>query len=195
LPQLLVIRLAAMPGTNRLLPLLALLFVLAALSGCGSDEISGEISQAEALELNNALNEVGTGVETQDCEGAQTAADQFVNEVNDLPLDAGEDLKTALRDAGNHLRALVSEQCPSTGTDTTTSPATTPTTTPTTPTTTTSSTTTSSTTDTTTTSSSTTDEQPSPGDGGGGGSSGDGGGTGGGTGGTGGGGTGDESGD
>jgi hypothetical protein len=193
-----ITRLAAMPGTNRLPPLLALLFVLAALSGCGSDEIGGEIPQANAEELNASLEAVRAAVETSppQCTTAESNADQFVDEVNGLPADAGTELKTALRDAGENLRVLVDEQCASTGTtgpsgreptsSSTTSSHTT---------------TTSSTTDTTTTSS--TEETQPPGNGNRGGSNGGGppgggppggGGTDGGTGGTGGG-TGDETGD
>ena len=139
-----VTRLAAMPGTNRLAPLLALFAVIATLSGCGSDEISGEIPPANAQELNDALDAVSFAVESnQDCEAAQAAADQFVEEVNALPADAGTELKTELREAGDNLRTLVSDQCPSTGT--TTQPPTTE------PTSSTTDTTTSSTTDTTTT--------------------------------------------
>ncbi len=181
-----VTRLAAMPGTNRLAPVLALFAVIVTLSGCGSDEISGEIPPANAQELNDALDAVSFAVESnQDCEAAQAAADQFVEEVNALPADAGTELKTELRKAGDNLRTLVSDRCPST--ETTTQPSTTE------PTSSTTETTTSSTTDTatTTTTTSTTKPEPPGGDNGGG-PPGDG--TGDGTGGTGGD-TGDETGD
>jgi hypothetical protein len=182
--------------------LLALLFVLAALSGCGSDEISGEIPQADADELNASLDEVRTAVESSppQCTTAKSKADQFVADVNALPADAGTELKAALRDAGDHLRVLVDEQCASTGTTdtkaaTTTTPTTSSTSTTSSETTTPSTTDTTDTTDTTSTTSTTTEEQPPPGNGNGGGPPGQGGGNDGGTGGTGGVGTGDETGD
>jgi hypothetical protein len=177
-----VIRLAAMPGTKRLPPLLALLAVLAALSGCGSDEISGEIPPENAVRLNASLNEVSAAVEgSQDCETAKLAADQFVAEVNALPADAGTELKTALREAGENLGSLVDAQCPATGTSGTTQSTTSTTPTDeTTTTTTTDETTTDETTTTTDETTTTTDEQPPPGNGNGGGppSGGTGGGTG-----------------
>ena len=155
-----ITRLAAMPGTNRLPPLLALLFVLAALSGCGSDEISGEIPQANAEELNASLEAVRAAVETSppQCTTAESNADQFIDEVNGLPADAGTELKTALREAGDNLRGLIDEQCASTGATGPSRPrSTSSSTTSSEP------TTTSSTTDTTTTSS--TEETQPPGNG------------------------------
>jgi hypothetical protein len=184
-----------MPGTNRLPPLLALLFVLAALSGCGSDEISGEIPPDNAPELNAALDAVRTATESSppDCEGAALGAKQFVDAVNALPADPAAELKAELQDAGENLRALVDQQCAATeptGPSGTQPQETSSTTTSTTDETTSTTDETSTTTDETST---TTDEQPPPGNGNGGGPPG-GGGTDGGTGGTGGG-TGDETGD
>jgi hypothetical protein len=177
--------------------LLAFLFVLAALSGCGSDEIDGEIPPDNATELNASLERVRTAVESSPplCDTARTEADQFVADVNDLPATAGADLKEALRKAGDNLRFLVDEQCASTGATGPTGPQSTSSSTTSSDT-----TTTSSTTDTTSTTTSSTEEtQPQDnGNGGGGGPPGGGppggGGTDGGTGGTGGG-TGDETGD
>jgi hypothetical protein len=179
-------RLAAMPGIIRLPPLLAFLAVIAVLSGCGSDEISGEIPPENATALNSALRAVNGAVALQNCNEASAAADEFVAEVNLLPLDAGAELKAELRRAGDNLRTLVSDECPTTVEPGTTQSTTEPTTTDTTtePTTTDTTTTDSTTTDTTTTS---TDETQPPGNGNGGGPPGDGG-----TGGTGGG-SGDES--
>jgi hypothetical protein len=183
-----------MSGTNRLPPLLALLFVLAALSGCGSDEIDGEIPPDNATELNAALDAVRTATESRppDCEDAALGAEQFVDAVNRLPADPAAELKAELQPAANNLRTLVDQQCAATeptepsGTQPQESSSTTTTTDETTSTTDETSTTTDETT-------STTDEQPPPGNGNGGGPPG-GGGTDGGTGGTGGG-TGDETGD
>ena len=85
------------------------------------------------------------GRSSPDCATAESQADQFVDQVNVLPADAGAELKTELQDAGDNLRTLVDQQCASTGatapsgTEPTSSSTTRPTTT-----------TTSSTTDTTT---------------------------------------------
>ena len=89
--------LAAMPGTKRLGALLALLAAVAALSGCGSDEISGEIPPKNADELNAALRAVNGAIAVQNCDGASSAAQEFVDEVNELPATAGTELKTELR--------------------------------------------------------------------------------------------------
>jgi hypothetical protein len=186
-----VIRLAAMPGTNRLLPLLAVLFVLAVLSGCGSDEISGEIPQTNADELTAALDAVRTATESSppNCVDAASGAEQFVDAANALPADPVAELKAELQAAGDNLRTLVDNKCAATGpTGTTQSTPTIPTdTTDTTPTDTTPphTTTTDTTTTDTTTDTTTTDQTQPPGNG-------DGGGTDGGTGGTGGGSSGDE---
>jgi len=154
-----ITRLAAMPGTNRLPPFLALLFVLAALSACGSDEIDGEIPPDNAVELNASLDDVRAAVESsQDCATAESAADQFVAAVNDLPATAGADLKEALQEAGGNLRVLVDQQCASTGATVPSGPEPTSSSTTSSETTTTSSTT--DTTSTTTTTTSTDETQP-----------------------------------
>jgi len=161
-----ITRLAAMPGTNRLPPFLALLFVLAALSGCGSDEISGEIPPDDAAELKSALAGVRAEIEAgcTDPDQAQAQAQAFVNAVNALPEDPSAGLKPELQDAADHLRTLVDSECASTE-----PPTTTQSTTPTTPTTSAeTSTSDTSTTETSTTSTSTTtstDEPPPPGNG------------------------------
>ena len=179
-----------MPGTNRLLGLLAMVATVAALSGCGSNDINGKIPQSDADELNGALEAVRSDIAAQDCEAASSEADAFINGVNQLPATAGEDLKKALRDAGGNLQQLVADQCTTTQTTPTTSTQSTrsSSTTSTRPTTSssTSSTTSTQTTTTTTTTSSTETAPPESGGGGGGGGDGGDGGTGGGSGGTGG---------
>jgi len=183
-------RLAAMPGTNRLLGLLAMVATVGALSGCGSNDINGKIPQSDADELNGALEAVRSDIAARDCEAASSEADAFINGVNQLPATAGEDLKKALRDAGGNLQQLVADQCTTTQTTPTTSTQSTrsSSTTSTRPTTSssTSSTTSTQTTTTTTTTSSTETAPPESGGGGGGGGDGGDGGTGGGSGGTGG---------
>jgi hypothetical protein len=96
--------------------LLALLFVLAALSGCGSDEISGEIPQDNAAELNAALADVRAATESTppDCEDAASGAEQFVDAVNLLPADPTDELKAELQAAGDNLRTLVDNKCAAT---------------------------------------------------------------------------------
>jgi hypothetical protein len=111
-------RLAAMPGTNRIPPLLALVAAVAALSGCGSgDDINGQIPATNADQMKVSLDAVRAAVQADppDCETAASQADQFVATVNELPASAGTDLKTALRDAGGNLQQLVDDQCPPTG--------------------------------------------------------------------------------
>ena len=109
-------RLAAMPGTNKIIPLLALVAAVAALSGCGSgDDINGQIPATNADQLNAELNTVRSAVASNDCVTASSGADGFIDAVNELPATAGADLKAALQEAGANLRALVEDQCPPTG--------------------------------------------------------------------------------
>ena len=115
-----VTTLAAMPGTKRLAASLALLAAVAALSGCGSDEVSGEIPAKNAGDLNAALDDVSAAIASQDCVSAGDAADAFVAAVNQLPQDPSGELKPELQRAGDNLRTLVSDECPSTGTTQTT---------------------------------------------------------------------------
>ena len=109
-------RLAAMPGTNKIIPLLALVAAVAALSGCGSGgDINGQIPATNADQMNAALNTVRTAVASNDCATANSGADGFVDAVNELPATAGADLKQALQEAGANLRTLVNDQCPRSG--------------------------------------------------------------------------------
>lgn len=96
--------------------MLALLFVLAALSGCGSDEIDGEIPSTNAAELNAALAAVRTATESSppNCGDAASGAEQFVAAVNALPADPTAELKAELQAAGDNLRTLVGNQCAAT---------------------------------------------------------------------------------
>jgi outer membrane murein-binding lipoprotein Lpp len=161
-------RLAAMPGTNRIPPLLALVAAVAALSGCGSsDDIKGQIPATNADQLNAALDTVSSAVASNDCATASSGADGFIDAVNELPATAGADLKEALQEAGANLRALVDDQCPpsgATGPSGAQPPASSST--PSTTESSTSSTTDSTTTTTTTTTSSTEETQPQDGNGG-----------------------------
>jgi hypothetical protein len=122
-----ITRLAAMPGAARFTPAVAALSCAAALAGCGSNGISGEIPALNAQALNSDLEQVRTAVANQDCTTAQSAANAFVDDVNALPAGR-EELKTQLRDAGHNLDTLVTQACaPSGATDenqTTTEPST-----------------------------------------------------------------------
>ena len=68
-----------MPGTKRLGALcLPSSPCSRPLSGCGSDELSGEIPPENAMHLNAALRAVNGAVALRNCDGASTAADAFV---------------------------------------------------------------------------------------------------------------------
>lgn len=163
-----VTTLAAMPGTKRLAASLALLAAVAALSGCGSDEVSGEIPAEDALALNEALDGVSASIEA-DCDQAQEYAQDFVDAVNELPQDPSGELKPELQNAGDHLRTLVATECAAEPPATTQSTTTTTTSTPTETSTTETSTTDTSTTETSTSTTTSTDETTPPGNGNGGG--------------------------
>jgi hypothetical protein len=145
------------------------------LAGCGGDEIDGEVTQDQATALNATLAAVESAVDTDQCEAAQSQVDQFVEQVDGLPAEAGEELKNELRDAATHLEGLIDTEC--TPPTTTTPPEETTTTAPPEDTTTTTTTTATEPPEDTTT---TTDEEPPNGDssgpGGGNGGTGDGGG-------------------
>jgi hypothetical protein len=152
-----ITRLAAMPGTSKLVCLIALPAALVALAGCGSsNDIGGKIPASDAAGLTAALNAVDNAVLPEQCGTATAATRSFIDQVNQLPDTAGTDLKTALRDAGGNLEQIVGQQCASgaTGpsgaqTDTSSSTSTPPPTTA----------------STTTTSTTSTTSQPSEGDG------------------------------
>jgi outer membrane murein-binding lipoprotein Lpp len=117
-----------MPGKHGLRALLALAAAGVALSGCGSDEVNGEIPAENADALSAALAELREATEQTppDCSAARFQADELVRYVNDLPATA-EEAKDELQSAAPHLQALVDAECPNTGTSG--SPTTTPTTT------------------------------------------------------------------
>jgi hypothetical protein len=174
-----------MRGTTRTLAVLGLLAAVAVLSACGSDEFEGRVSRSDADALRASLAQVRDDVDNGECESASSGAQAFVDGVNDLPLTATVELKEALRDAGEQLERLVSEECPS-GATTGTTQTTTTETTSTTDTTTTDTTTTDTTTTDTTTGTGTTTTGTQPAGSGNGGATGGGGGADGGTGGSGG---------
>jgi hypothetical protein len=95
------------------------------LGACGSDS-DGTIPPDQADALLAALTQVQESVEARDCTAAQTDARQFVEQVNALPREVGEETKNTLREAGNNLVAQTQDpaKCeePDDGQTTTTEP-------------------------------------------------------------------------
>jgi hypothetical protein len=93
-----------------------------ALAACGSDSGDVTIPQDNADAMLAALDELQQKVDAGDCTGAQTDATQFVAEVNGLPKEVGEEVKTQLRAAGEDLIAKTQDpsQCGDGGEETTT---------------------------------------------------------------------------
>ena len=114
---------------HRTRPGLAVATALAAAAllaaGCGGGS-SGDIPASEAAQLQSMLDQVQNAEASGNCSEASTAAQQFVQQVNQLPAAAGADLKAALRNGGLNLQTLVScgHQPTTTSTTTTTSGAT-----------------------------------------------------------------------
>jgi hypothetical protein len=101
-----------MPGMTRVAALLALAASVAAIAGCGSNDINGTIPQANADQMVAELDAVETSLANGDCPGAQARVQDFLDQVDLLPSTAGSELKGALRDSGNNLNNLVA-QCQS----------------------------------------------------------------------------------
>jgi hypothetical protein len=101
-----------MPRMTRVAALLALAASVAAIAGCGSNDINGTIPQANADQMVAELDAVETSLASGDCSGAQARVQGFLNQVDLLPSTAGSELKGALRDSGNNLKSLVA-QCQS----------------------------------------------------------------------------------
>lgn len=101
-----------MPGMTRVAALLALAASVAAIAGCGSNDINGTIPQANADQMVAELDGVETLLASGDCSGAQARVQDFLDQVDLLPSTAGSELKGALRDSGNNLKSLVA-QCQS----------------------------------------------------------------------------------
>jgi hypothetical protein len=106
-------RLAAMPGTKRLAPLLAVLAVAAGVAGCGSSDIKGTIPESDATAMNADLDAVEAATERLDCPTAEASAHDFTEKVNLLPATVGEELKGTLQDAAAQLEQQVKASCAS----------------------------------------------------------------------------------
>lgn len=100
-----------MPGIMRLAALLALAASVAAIGGCGSNDVKGTIPASDAAQLNADLDAIQASTTGGDCAAAQASAQDFVDHVNLLPSTAGSDLKDALRDAGDNLEQQLQQQC------------------------------------------------------------------------------------
>jgi len=101
-----------MPGMTRVAALLAVVASVAAIAGCGSNDVNGTIPQANADQMVSELDAVETSLASGDCAGAQAHAQDFLDHVNLLPETAGTALKAALRGGGENLQSLVA-QCQS----------------------------------------------------------------------------------
>jgi hypothetical protein len=95
-----------MPIWKWLAALIAVAATVTAASGCGSNEIKGNLTPDQASALVTDLDDVQRAAEANDCRTARAAADRFVAAVNVLPAGAGIKLKAALRDAGTKLKIL-----------------------------------------------------------------------------------------
>jgi hypothetical protein len=103
--------LAAMPANKRLAVLIAIAAIAAAGAGCGSDEIKGTIPQPNAEQLTRELDAVEVASGRGHCAAATAGAQQFLQDVNELPATSGTALKEALRGSAESLERLVQEQC------------------------------------------------------------------------------------
>jgi hypothetical protein len=102
------------------------LALAAGVTGCGSDESDDvTIPQDNAQAMLQALDDVETACGNSDSRGAQDAAAEFIDLVNQLPQSVGIKAKEALRDAGMNLKTLSSTSADCTGGETTTTPTTT----------------------------------------------------------------------
>ena len=95
-----------MSPRTRLAVVLALAAAVAGATGCGSNEINGQLTPDQASALIADLDAVQSAAEAGQCGSAASGADRFVLEVNNLPEEAGTELKKALRDAGTNLKTL-----------------------------------------------------------------------------------------
>ncbi len=104
-------RLAAMPGTRRCVTVLAIAATVAALGGCGSNDVKGQLTPDQAAELNADLQAVQQATGASDCPTAASSVRRFRQHVFELPMETGADLKDALQDSGKQLATLVAQQC------------------------------------------------------------------------------------
>jgi hypothetical protein len=95
-----------MPGRPKIALLACVGALVIALSGCGSDDEGGTIPSDASDNLISLLDAVEDNVAGGNCELARKQADEFVDAVNALPADVGEEVKSGLRDGGSQLAEL-----------------------------------------------------------------------------------------
>jgi hypothetical protein len=100
---------------TRLAALLAIAALIAAVSGCGSNDVNGTLTADQALQLNADLDAVARATGGGQCASAEAKVSDYVDHVNALPATAGTDFKSTLRDAGTSLQQQVQEQCAAAG--------------------------------------------------------------------------------
>jgi hypothetical protein len=100
-----------MPGMMRPAALLAIAASVAAIAGCGSNDIKGTIPSSSAAQLNADLDAVETASASGDCSAAAASAQDFLLHVNALPSASGLALKDALRGGADSLKTLVEQSC------------------------------------------------------------------------------------
>jgi hypothetical protein len=100
-----------MPGMTRLAALLAIAASVAAIAGCGSNDVKGTIPPPNAAQLTADLDAVETARASGDCSAAATGARDFLLHVNELPSSSGLALKDALRGGADSLKTLVDQSC------------------------------------------------------------------------------------
>jgi hypothetical protein len=105
-------RLAAVARSKRIGGLAALVAVALLAGGCGGgDDEVGEIPADRAEQLLSQLESVRTLAANGECEEAEQQASAFGDAVDDLPAEAGTDLKEALRGGAASLGVVISDEC------------------------------------------------------------------------------------
>jgi hypothetical protein len=98
-----------MPKSTRRAATIALAVVALGMSACGGSDDEVEIPAQNADVLLQTLSDVRAAVEAGECTSATTDATQFVEAVNSLPKEVGEQTKNQLREAGENLRAMTQD--------------------------------------------------------------------------------------
>jgi outer membrane murein-binding lipoprotein Lpp len=92
--------------------LAAAALAVAVFGGCGSDNGGGKrLSRSTASQLTATLDRVEQDVNTGNCEAAATQTAALVERTGSLPGKTDADLRAALVEGANRLRALVTERC------------------------------------------------------------------------------------
>jgi|SRR5918994_6417267 outer membrane murein-binding lipoprotein Lpp len=92
-------------------PLLAAALGALALAGCGSDDESALIPQANADQLSTLVAEAGDATAAGECDRARRAVSEAKAELAGLPRRTDRALKANLRDWLEHLDRRIAEEC------------------------------------------------------------------------------------